>query len=103
MCKEFMGLNIVLHAEVLDTLLLMLQPPGSNTTPIQTSQYLIPHSCIYNSVTGHATMLSYAGTGCMQLGMKQHRDGATLEFESSTQIADSIIMLAWHKQQIVIY
>ena len=27
-------------------------------------------------------------------------DRATLEFESSTQIADSITMLAWHKQHI---
>ena len=30
-------------------------------------------------------------------------DGATLEFESSNQITEGIIMLAWHKQQIVVY
>ena len=30
-------------------------------------------------------------------------DGAALEFESSNQIAEGIIVLAWHKQQIVIY
>ena len=30
-------------------------------------------------------------------------DRATLEFESSNQFAEGIIMLAWHKQQIVIY
>ena len=27
-------------------------------------------------------------------------DGATLEFESFNRIAEGIIMLAWHKQQI---
>ena len=30
-------------------------------------------------------------------------DRATLEFESSNQIAEGIIMLTWHKQQIVLY
>ena len=30
-------------------------------------------------------------------------DGATLEFESSSHIAEGIITLAWHKQQIVMY
>ena len=29
-------------------------------------------------------------------------DGATLEFENSNLIAEGIITLAWHKQQIVI-
>jgi len=30
-------------------------------------------------------------------------DGATLKFESSNQVAEGTIMLAWHKQEIVIY
>ena len=30
-------------------------------------------------------------------------DGATLEFESFNRIAEGIIMLAWYKQQVVIY
>ena len=30
-------------------------------------------------------------------------DGVTLEFESSSHIAEGIITLAWHKQQIVMY
>ena len=30
-------------------------------------------------------------------------DGAILNFESSDQILEGIIMLTWHKQQVVVY
>ena len=51
MCLEFIGLNIILHAEVLDKLLLMLQPPGfpfkqANTSPVYGTLWLANHALI---------------------------------------------------------